>query len=229
MREVIEINRHEKTEKLMEYMPMANFISIVAGSNCEVVLRDYDNGYSKIVYIVNGRISGRKVGEEISGYPLEKIMRSDYHENDFVANYIIINESNQKIFRSSTYYIKQDNELVGMLCVNYDLTKYLKFRDFYNDEVLYGFEEGIQQPREYFDESMDKILEGMIKNVFIYWDRSIPVNKIEVEGNPIRQLYKLNIFKYKGSVNRVAELLDISTQTIYRYIKEIETSLEESN
>lgn len=64
----------------------------------------------------------------------------------------------------------------------------------------------------------------MIKNVFIHWDRSVPTSKILDSANPIRQLYELGVFKFKGAINRVAELLDISNQTVYRYIKEIEES-----
>ena len=216
------IHIEEKRNLLKEYIPMVDFISEVAGNNCEVVLRDFHEGKSSIVYISNGEISGRKVGETITGYALSKIMKGDYREKDFVSNYIIINESNQKVLRASTYYIKKDGEPIGLLCVNYDLSELLAYRDFYDREILYGFEENIDLQREYFDESMDKILDGMIKNVFIYWDRAIPVNKIELEGNPIRQLYKLGVFNYKGAVTRVAALLDISTQTVYRYIKEIE-------
>ncbi len=216
------LRREEKRNLLKQYIPMVDFISQVAGHNTEVVLRDYHEGKSSIVYIVNGKISGRKVGDTITGYALSKIMKDDYQERDFVANYIMINESNQKVLRASTYYLKHESEMIGLLSVNYDLTELLKYRDFYDREILYGFEENINLQREYFDESMDMILEGMIKNVFVYWDRSIPVNKIDLEGNPIRQLYKLGIFNYKGAVGRVADLLDISTQTIYRYIKEIE-------
>lgn len=220
------MNKKEKDAILKTYIPIVDFMSNVAGNNCEVVLRDYCDGESEIIHIVNSNLSGRKVGEKISGYALQKIMKADYKENDCVTNYIIINESNQKVFRASTYYIKQDLELLGMICVNYDLTQYLNFRDFYDNCVLYGFHDSEESNNiDYFDQSMDAIMESMIRNVFIYWDRTIPVNKVEIEGNPIRQLYKLNIFKYKGAVNRVAELLDISTQTIYRYIKDIEDSI----
>ncbi|WP_215905143.1 helix-turn-helix transcriptional regulator [Treponema phagedenis] len=221
------IERDEKERILEQYISIAQFISVVAGPNCEVVLRDYHKGYSKIIFMVNGRLSNRKVGDEITGYTLEKIMRSDYRKHDCVLNYIIINESNQRVFRASTYYIKQGGELIGLLCVNYDLTKYLEFRDFYTNEVLYGLEENLAGSKDYFDESMDSILEGIIRNVFVHWDRNIPVKNIEAEGNPIRELYKLNVFKYKGSVNKVAELLDISAQTIYRYLGEIEKSIQE--
>lgn len=220
------MTNEEKSNLLKDYVNIANFMATISGHNAEVVLRDYEDETSTILHIVNGELSGRKVGEKISGYALRKIMKTDYRTTDFVTNYIIINESNHKIFRASTYYIKVDGELIGMLCVNYDLTKFLEFRDFYDHEVLYGFEESLSEPKEYFNESVDSIIESMIKNVFVYWDRRVPTSKINEPSNPIRQLYELNVFKYKGAINRVAELLDISTQTVYRYIKEIEESIK---
>lgn len=214
---------------LRQYIPLANFIAQVCGNKCEVVLRDYKDDTSTILHIVNGTLSDRTVGDTISGYRLHKIMKGNYKETDYVANYIIINESNQRVFRASVFYIKFEGELIGLLCVNYDLTDFMLFREFYQNDILYGLEDQQTKKREYFDESMDSILDGIIKNVFITWDRSIPVNKVEIEGNPIRQLSKLNVFGYKGSVNKVAEMLDISPQTIYRYIKDIENQKQNQN
>lgn len=215
-------------ELLKQYIPLANFIAQVCGNQCEVVLRDYVEDTSTILHIVNGRLSDRSVGDTLSGYGLHKIMKGNWRDCDSVSNYIIINETNQRVFRASVFYIKMDEELIGLLCVNYDLTEFLQHRDFYQNEILYGLPDAQTQSREYFNESLDSILDGIIRNVFITWDRSIPVNRVEQEGNPIRQLSQLNVFSYKGAVNRVAELLGLSPQTVYRYIKDIDRAGEES-
>lgn len=216
----------EAATLLKQYIPIAEFIAQVCGNKCEVVLRDYKQNSSTIIHIVNGKLGDRRVGDTISDYRLQKIMKGDPKHDSFSANYTMINESNQKIFRSAVFYIKMQEELIGLLCVNYDLTDFIQMRDFFQTEVLYGLE-GQSKKREYFDESMDSILDGLIKNVFITWDRSIPVNKVELEGNPIRQLSKLGVFGYKGAVNKVAEILGISSQTVYRYIKDVDSSLTE--
>lgn len=217
------MDSEERRKILEEYIPMVNFISKVAGENCEVVLIDYYEDYGEIIHIVNGKLSGKKKNDRLQKFELQKIMKNDYHLRDYSTNHIAISEKNQKVFRESIYYIKTDlGEIIGLLCINRDLTKYLEFREFYDKELLYGFEKDKEQADKYFNVSLDSVLEEMIKNVFIYWDRNIPVNRIEIEGNPIRELYQKDVFKYKGAVNKVADLLDISTQTIYRYIKELE-------
>ncbi|MBP2024695.1 helix-turn-helix transcriptional regulator [Peptoniphilus stercorisuis] len=217
------MEREDRLKILKEYILVIKFLSKVAGKNCEILLIDIDNDLGEILYIINGNLSGKKKGDKLNKNQLEKIMKDEYNSNDYTTNHIVINENNQKVFRESTYYIKsEEGELIGLMSINRDLTKYLEFREFYDKELLYGFEKNEEQIDKFFNLSLDSILEDMIRNVFIYWDRSIPVNKIEEEGNPIRELYQKDVFKYKGAVNKVADLLDISTQTIYRYIKELE-------
>lgn len=217
------MKREDRLNILNEYILVVKFLSKVAGKNCEILLIDIDGDLGEILYIVNGSLSGKKKGDKLNKNQLKKIMKDEYNSNDYTTNHIVINENNQKVFRESTYYIKsEEGELIGLMSINRDLTKYLEFREFYDKELLYGFEKNEEQIDKFFNLSLDSILEDMIRNVFIYWDRSIPVNKIEEEGNPIRELYQKDVFKYKGAVNKVADLLDISTQTIYRYIKELE-------
>ena len=216
------MNLSEKRKLLQEYIKLSDYIATVSGENCEVCLRDYHEDSSTIIHLVNGHLSDRNVGDTITGYRLKKIMKSDYKSCNYVSNYIIINEYNQRVFRSSTFYIKVDEELIGLLCVNFDLTNLLRLKDMFVKEVLFGFDGNQAYEKEFFDEPLEKIIDNMIKNVFLNWDRNIPANKIHKEGNPIRTLYNLKVFNYKGAITTVADLFDISPQTIYRYIKEIE-------
>lgn len=224
------LNRADKIAYLKGYISLADFISQVSGPNCEVVLRDYHQGESRILHIVHGEISGRKVGDTISGLMLRKIMREDYTNKDFVSNYLLVNELDQKLLRASTYYIKKDGELAGLLCVNYDLTELMRYRDFVNDKLLYGLNDNmaVESSEELTDRKLDVVVEKMIERVFLYWDRDIPLTRVDLASNPIRQLYELGVFNHKGSVNRVSEMLNMSVQSIYRYIKNIEESLDET-
>ncbi|EFM25537.1 PAS domain-containing protein [Peptoniphilus duerdenii] len=218
------MNTENRSNILKQYESIANFLATTLGKNVEIALLDYNEGKSKIIYLINGELSGRKIGDEYSGFSLRKILKTDYKTTDYVSNYIVMNEVSHRVFRASTFYIKDEGELIGMLNLHYDLTKFLEFRDFYENELLFGVDESKSEPKEFFTESIDLIVENMIKNVFIHWDRSVPTSKILDSANPIRQLYELGVFKFKGAINRVAELLDISNQTVYRYIKEIEES-----
>ncbi|MDO4594300.1 MAG: PAS domain-containing protein [Tissierellia bacterium] len=215
---------NNKEYLLKHYKSIVDFISTIIGPNCEVLLREIAADTGTIIYGKNLKISGRHVGESISGYTLDKIMRVDYQNNDFVSNYVGVSEANQKVFRSSTFYIKRDDELIGLLSVNYNLTDIINFKDFISNNLLFGLDNNIKEQTDYFDTSVEDIINATIENVILHWDRTVPINRIDSSDNPIRHLCEMGVFKYKGSVNKVAEILSISTQSIYRYIKEIENS-----
>lgn len=216
----------EKREFLETKTVFADFIAEISGPNCEVVLRDFHDGKSTIIHIVNGELSGRKVGETISGVRLKKIMREDWHNRNAVSNYLLVNERDQKLFRASTLYLKKDGDLAGLLCVNYDLTELMRYRDFFSDKLLYGIHEGPAMTGETGDlQELDIVVEEMIERVFLNWDREVPLTQVELDGNPIRELYQMGVFNHKGAVLRVSELLNLSPQSIYRYTKTIENSL----
>lgn len=221
------MKRSEKREYLKQYKGIARFIHKFAGPNCEVIIRDYHNDESEIIDIWPGEFTGRKVSNQLKGFLLDRIANNDYKHNKFIANYLLVSSDDKRILRASTYYICHEGELCGLLCVNYDLTPMLQFRDYVNDKMLFGIcddrVEQINDTGEFVD--LDQFVEKIIENTFTAWDRSIPVQKVENEHNPIRVLYKRGVFSQKGSVNRVADLLDISPQTVYRYLKIIEEDI----
>lgn len=228
--EVVVLTREEKRAFLESMFSYVDFMAQVTGPNCEIVLRDFHEGSSEILRIVNGEISGRQVGETVSGFMLKKIMREDYHKSDFVSNYLLVNEEDQKLLRASTYYIKKDGELCGLLSVNYDLTELMRYRHFVNTHLLYGLDRDLPSEdaeTDFVAKPLDELVDSMIRQVVLYWDRDIPLARVDLEGNPIRQLYMLKLFQYKGTVSRVSELLNISSQSVYRYIKEVDHLIKE--
>ena len=54
------MDSEERRKILEEYIPMVNFISKVAGENCEVVLIDYYEDYGEIIHIVMENFLERK-------------------------------------------------------------------------------------------------------------------------------------------------------------------------
>ncbi len=221
------LSRSEKREFLKTKIGLCEFAREVGGPNTEVILQDYHEGESEIIHIINGELSGHKLGDELSSLQLKKLMREDPEEKRFVSNYTLVSEHNQKVFRASTYYIKHKGELVGLLNIYYDLTDLLHFRNFFRENLMYGVREQSDDPRGFDKRRLDEIVEDMIERIFLYWDRAIPVSSVEYVENPIRQLYEFGVFNHKGAVSRVSELLNMSSQSIYRYIKTIEEMPDE--
>ncbi|MDR3247876.1 MAG: PAS domain-containing protein, partial [Treponema sp.] len=99
------------------------------GSKCEIVLHDLTRDYSStIVDIRNGHITNRKIGDSGSNLGLE-VLRGTAHDGD-QFNYITYTRDN-KVLRSSSIYLRGDNdEVIGAICVNLDITQSLQCEEF---------------------------------------------------------------------------------------------------
>ena len=117
----IEINMRYNA-KLNKYIPLVNFISTACGRDYEVILHNTTNPASSVIAIENGHLSGRKIGDPMTDFALS-IMNDKVHEDkNFITNYEG-RLKNGKTFVSSTYFIKEGGKLIGMLCINYDVSQ----------------------------------------------------------------------------------------------------------
>lgn len=219
----------ETSDKLSKYIPMVHFIAEIIGNHCEVVLHDVSKPDNSIVEIVNGHISGRKVNGPITDLALKIMKDKNYKENNYICNYESVGKSN-KTFRSSSYFIKDEqNEIIGMICVNVDLTDLMKARSVLDDAIMianqvnHHAEQPISAsgPNERFEENIEDLLLSLIKGVLseteIPPERMSPPEKMDV----VRKLNEKGVFLLKGGVSEVARHLGASEATIYRYLNKI--------
>ena len=210
---------------LQRYFGIADYIAAINGSNCEVIVHDIADLQRSIVYIVNGHVTGRRVGGTITDYALDLLVNERYRERESVLNYMGTTKDG-KVLRSSTYFIKNEHrELLGLLCVNIDITDLLRARDILNNATALPGDEPVSpvgMSKEHFDLSVDELVDGIIDSVIlesgIVPQNSSPKQKKELT----RSLVARGVFKLKGAVGAVAKKLSVSSQSVYRYYKEIE-------
>ena len=217
------------------YISLVNFLGDALGPNYEVVLQEFGSEYNGIIAIKNSGISGREVGGQPTGTALKMIMQKTYLKTDSVLNYLgILN--NGKIVRSSTFFIKDNDQLLGMLCINYDSSKLQEFNDlllrqFHPDEFLIKngllSNRGNVNPDEYLDdfehvEYFQKDTESLMNELMSKEMHNY--KSIETLGPKDRQmivnsLYNRGMFKIKGSIEFVSDYLRCSQVSVYRYLK----------
>lgn len=108
--------------QLERYIPMVTFISEICGKNYEVILHDVSDPENSVISIFNGHLSGRKVGDPMTELARNLVRDQIYETQDFIANY----ERNGKQFVSSTYFIKEHGTLIGLICINHDVSDFLR-------------------------------------------------------------------------------------------------------
>ncbi|MCJ8011500.1 PAS domain-containing protein [Paenibacillus sp. KQZ6P-2] len=223
---------NEDRQYLEKFFPIASFIAAIIGPKCEVVVHDISDPERSIIFIENGYISGRQVGDASTDLVLKILKSEAYHEEHFIANYKASGKFGQS-FRSSTYFIKNDkNKLVGLLCLNIDVT-HMEVAAEWVQHILQGgpnpyiappvaeLPQEEKQTTEYLQGNADDLLQHMVSSVIgrltIPPDRLSSQEKIEI----VRELNELGVFLLKGGVSQVAASLSISEPTVYRYLQKL--------
>lgn len=216
---------------LESYFPIASFIAAIVGPKCEVVVHDISDPERSIIFIENGHISGRKIGDGSTDLVLKILKGEAYRERQYIVNYQATGPRGQK-YRSSTYFIKDaEGKLAGLMCLNIDIT-HMEIAAEWINHVLQGgsltppvpmdaLPEDKPQESEFLQGNVDDLLQHIIANalskVQLPIDRLSSNEKIEI----VKELNEQGVFLLKGGVSQVASALSISEPTVYRYLQKL--------
>lgn len=210
---------------LKKYIPIAEFISIILGDNCEVVLHDVTSPDNSIIFIKNGKLSGRSIGGPITDMVLNIVQNKSYKKKNFVCNYKAV--GNFKTFRSASYFIKNDlHEIIGVICVNIDIEPYEKMKEildklsFISDDMKKDFKKDIKTKEKLYS-NVNELLYSMIQETLS--KASVELKRMDSDEkiNIVKKLFDKGAFSLKGAVPEVAKALQVSEPTIYRYLNKM--------
>ena len=192
---------------LKKYIPLVDFLAEVFGDDAEVVLQDVSDFNNSVVSIRNNHISGRKLGAPATNLVL-KVMNGNFTDKNYVTNYRGVSAVG-KVVRSSTYFIKDDkNVVVGMLCINIDIDKLVQLKN-HLDGILKLPEEIFEKTTERFSVSAEGLASDSIETILeesgISPERMSQEEKMEV----VYKLDKNGVFLVKGSICKVASVLNV--------------------
>ena len=109
-----------QNEKLIPYFSVAELIARTF-PDAEVVLHDMSTPQHSVVYVANGEVTGRKIGQTFH-HLIEKAVFAGNPEDGVVDNYLF--KKDGRLIRSSSLLIRNEKkELIGALCINIDTTR----------------------------------------------------------------------------------------------------------
>lgn len=216
---------------LEHYVKLTAFLGQVLGPDYEVALHDLTDKSQSLIAIANSHISGRQVGAPLTNMALKMLMDREYEQADYRLNYRGETEDGRTL-RSSTLFIKHGGRIVGMLCINFDHSKYLSISEsilqlchpnafvetnFQLDEARITHRAPDDEGAERIQASLDALAEDAVAKALAdaqgqplaVHDRLALVRRLEADG----------IFLVKGAVGRVAGLIGVSQATLYRDLK----------
>ncbi len=200
---------------------LTKFISLVCGNEYEIVLHNIEDPESSIIAIENGIVSGRSVGGPMSDLALKMLSGRYYENNDFVVNRGTTRDG--KVLASSTFFVKNDkSELIGMLCINHDLTGMIGFRNALAENLSSFGIEDVSLHDSAPQESLAKNVEDLMSSIYTktIGGVSIPPDRMSYDEKMefVGALEKQGYFLLKGAVPEIARLLKVSEATVYRYL-----------
>ena len=108
---------------LQQYVKLTEFLGVALGPDYEVALHDLTDKNRSIIAIANSHISGREIGAPLTNVALSILMDKSYETQDYRLHYSGVSAGGKKL-RSCTMFIKQNGRLIGMLCINFDDSRY---------------------------------------------------------------------------------------------------------
>ena len=201
---------------------IAQDIAAEFGNDCEVVIHDLKTKEPEhsIIYIVNGHVTGRNVGDGPSDAVFDGIRQkgrgSDYAPADH--NGYLMKTADGKILKCSTSYIKDDDgSLHYVFGINYDITLMLAM-----ENMLRQFTATEKESREpeaisrNVSDLLDELIEQSVKLV----GKPVALMHKEDKVKAIQFLNETGAFLITKSGDKVCKYFGISKYTLYSYIDE---------
>lgn len=214
--------------ELAPWIRFADALARMQGPSTEIVLHDLTNLAHSVVYVVNGDITDRKVGQGVRHLVPEMLTS---HEGKPIGPWWF--RYRTKLIRATTELIyDKAGEIIGALCVNEDVT---------GEERLFLSLEGRLPGLTMTDLKADGDTAGLIKPETSVKDAELSskpdsvrktvfrlisetaAQKVYAEAKTnrdvrrrlVRDLKERDVFLLKGSIEELARLLGLSKVTIY--------------
>ena len=195
---------------------IAHAIAVQFGSNCEVLIHDLkaDKLSSSIVYIENGHVSNRKIGDGPSHIVLEAINSDPDELKDRLGYHTKTKDG--RILKSSTIYIKDENGKARyILSINFDITGLV---------MAAGSLTSLTSTAEPDDEAekitndVNELLDDLIERSVKPFGKPVAYMTKEEKTQAIRFLNDSGAFLITKSGDNVSKYFGISKYTLYSYI-----------
>lgn len=197
---------------------IAKSIASQFGPECEVVIHDLKTKEPEqsIVYIINGHVTGRNVGDGPSSAVFDAIRGSGKKEDLKDHSGYLMKTSDGKILKCSTSYIHdEDGALHYVFGINFDITKLTLI-----DSALHALvtpENKEEKPKE-ITHSVNDLLDHLIEESVALVGKPVALMNKEDKVTAIQFLNDSGAFLITKSGDKVANYFGISKYTLYSYI-----------
>lgn len=203
-------------EVLNSYSNFINGLGQYLGNACEIVLHSLENYEHSIINILNGEHTGRKIGAPITDLALNMLDKLSETEEDHIT-YFSTNKKGEPLKSATIAIHGEKNRIIGLLCINFYMNTPLSevLNSLMPDQATVV--KNVQT--ENFADNSDELILSMFetaKDKVMKDDGITPSNRNKMI---VYLLDDYGIFNIKDAVVKVAELLNISKNTVYMHLR----------
>ena len=200
---------------------LAHGLAIQFGSSCEIAIHDLKTKdlEKSIVYIENGHISNRQIGDGPSGIVLETLQSDPSTIHDKLS-YLTKTEDG-RILKSSTFYIRDDDGSISYIfSLNYDITAFTAAST--ATQSLIATKDKLpdltgDSPRQ-ITHNVNELLDLLIEQAVAKVGKPVAMMNKDDKVAVVQYLDHAGAFLITKSGDKVSSYLGISKFTLYSYM-----------
>jgi predicted transcriptional regulator YheO len=120
-----------------------------------------------------------------------------------------------------TIPIRNKRKLIGLLCINMDISKFLQTEDFLKTFLSFENPRNTNDLQKVGSALLSNLKEQIFEETMLMVETKGPIRRRDKNRIIVKNLYGQDFFALKDSVEFVAKKLGVSIFTIYKYIKEL--------
>lgn len=205
--------------KLELLTQIAHGVAAHFGNACEVVIHDLkrEDIDSSIVYIENGHVSSRKLGDGPSEIVLETLNRDPGCLKDRLS--YLTRTDDGRILKSSTMYIRgKDNTVDYILSLNYDITGLLTVDNALKSLISTQETSGEDHRPKKITHNVNDLLDTLIEQSVALVGKPVALMSKDDKITAIQYLNDAGAFLITKSGDKVSTYFGISKFTLYSYM-----------
>ncbi len=203
-------------QKMELLQQIAKGIATQFGPQCEVVVHDLSVSTPEhsIVFIENGHVTGRKLGDGASKVVLEQLTSHNDNPQDHLG--YLTRTPDGKILKSSTMYIRNSKgKVCAILSINHDISSLIMV-----ENALKGLLSTENQPSQEPERivNVNDLLDDLLLQSVALVGKPVAMMNKDDKVKAIQFLNRNGAFQVMKSGNKVAQYFGISKYTLYSYI-----------
>ena len=199
-------------EMKRHYTLLVDFLGKILGPDYEVALHELLDDSNEIIAIANGELTGRHLGSPLSNKMLEFLTSRLYETQDYVLRFESTSVTGKKLCSNSLFIKDPHGRLVGLLCINFDSSRYrelsARVMDLCGSLLTPGAPSGTHLIVENDEHTYPSSIAGATASIVssVIADYPVPVDRLTQDEKMeiMDALNRKGVFLLKGSVSHVA-------------------------